>query len=303
MAHSKESLAEVRKRIDAIDDRLHGLLMERSALVGSVADAKSGSAAPAYRPGREAEILQRLADRHDGEFPLVSLLLIWRQIISASLGLQEDFVVAVYGAEESDPRCEIAETHFGAAAPISLHGTVTGVFIAVTQGDATVGVLPFPTDGQETPWWPRLLQYGARVPGAGRPSIVARLPFVPMRRLSGADHDSLVIAMQAPEPTARDRSFVVVESGSNTSRARVHGAFQSRGLASRLTLAHQDDVDPDATLFLLEVDGFVEQGDDRIAAIAEEIGGDDAAAVRVLGSYAEPFAASDIDARSAGSRP
>ena len=303
MAHSEESLADVRKRIDAIDDRLHGLLMERTALVRSVADAKSGSTAPAYRPGREAEILHRLVDRHDGEFPLVSLLLIWRQIISASLGLQDDFVVAVHGAEESNPRCEIAETHFGAAAPISLHGSVTGVFIAVTRGDATVGVLPFPADGQETPWWPRMLRYGDRVPGAGRPSIVARLPFVPMRRLSSAAHDSLVIAMQAPEPTARDRSFVVVEAGNDTSRARVHGAFQSRGLGSRLTLTHQDDVDPGATLFLLEVDGFVEQGDDRIAAIAEEIGGEDAAAIRVLGAYAEPFAAGDIAAHGGGNEP
>ena len=303
MAQSERSLAGIRARIDAIDDRLHGLLMERAALVKSVAEAKSGSPTRAYRPGREAEILRRLVERHDGGFPLVSTVLIWRQIISASLGLQGEFVVAVYAAEESDPRCEITETHFGAAAPISLHGTVTGVFIAVTKGEASVGVLPFPSEGQETPWWPRLMQYGGAIPGVSPPSIVARLPFVPPRRLSGSAHDSLVIAMQPPEPTGRDRSFIVVRTGEDISRARVHGAFQSRGLESRLTLTHQDEVDHASILFLLEVDGFVEPGDDRIAAIADEIGGEELAAVQVLGSYARPFAPEEIDSRRDAGEP
>ncbi|MDE0058101.1 MAG: chorismate mutase [Defluviicoccus sp.] len=294
MNRSGVSLADVRKRIDAIDDRLHGLLMERTSLARSVVEAKSGSAAPVYRPGREAEILRRLVQRHEGEFPKVPLTLIWRQIISATLGLQGDFVVAVYAADESDPRCEIAETHFGAATPLSLHGTVTGVFIALTRGDASVGVLPFPADSQETPWWPRLMQYGEGTRGGGRAAIVARLPFVPPRRLSRAGHDSLVIAMQAPEPTGRDRSFIVVRAGVDTSRARVHGAFQSRGLESRLTLTDPDEMDPEATLFLLEVDGFVENGDPRIAAIAEEIGGEEPVELRVLGAYAEPFAVSEV---------
>lgn len=303
MSRSGVSLADVRKRIDAIDDRLHGLLIERTALAQSVVDAKSGSTAPIYRPGREAEILRRLVQRHEGEFPLVPLTLIWRQVISATLGLQGDFVVAVYAVDESDPRCEIVEAHFGAATRLSLHGTVTGVFIAVSQGDASVGVLPFPADSQETPWWPRLVQYGEGARGAARPAIVARLPFVPPNRLSGVGRDSLVIAMQAPEPTDRDRSFIVVKAGEDTSRARVHGAFQSRGLESRLTLTHPDEVDPAATLFLLEVDGFVEHGDPRIAAIAEEIGGEEPAELWVLGAYAEPFAASEVGPRRGVKEP
>lgn len=303
MAGSKEELAQLRERIDAIDDQLHGLLMERAKLVGTVAGAKSGSPAPLYRPGREAQILRRLVERHEGSFPLASLTLIWRQIISASMGLQGNFVVAVYAAEDSDPRCEIAETHYGAAVPISLHGTVTGVFIAVTQGEASVGVLPFPADGQETPWWPRLVQFAHRSRGDSRPTIVARLPFLPLRRLSGTDHDSLVIAMQTPVATGRDRSFLVVEAGADTSRARVNRAFQSRGLESRMMLTREDDTGFEPTLFLLEVDGFVGDDDDRIAAIAEEIGGEEAVPIQVLGGYAEPLSAADIGPREGDGEP
>ena len=144
------------------------------------------------------------------------------------------------------------------------------------------------------------MQYVEGVQGGGRPSIVARLPFVPTRRLSRADHDSLVVAMQPPEPTARDRSFIVVTADDDTSRARIHAAFQSRGLQSRLTLTHRDEVDAEATLFLLEVDGFVEDGDDRIAAIAEEIGGEQPVPIRVLGAYAEPFDVGVADSHSGG---
>ena len=46
MDRSGKSLAEVRKRIDSIDDRLHDLLMERAALVRSVDEAKAKTGAP-----------------------------------------------------------------------------------------------------------------------------------------------------------------------------------------------------------------------------------------------------------------
>ncbi len=301
MDRSGKSLAEVRKRIDSIDDRLHDLLMERAALVRSVDEAKAKTGAPTYRPGREADILRRLLHRHDGEFPLGPLMLIWRQIISASLGLQERFVVAVYAAEESDACQEVAEIHFGAAAPVSVHRTVAGVFNAVTHGNASVGILPFPAEGEDAPWWPRLARYGAEQEGGDGPHIVARLPFVPTQRHSDSSPDSLAIAMQAPQPSARDRSVVVVIVDTETSRSRVLRAFQANGLEPKMTLTHGDDVNRGSTLFLLEVDGFVDREDDRIAAIAEETGGEEPAIVQVLGAYAEPFARKDIDVRQGGS--
>ena len=303
MDRSGKSLAEVRKRIDAIDDRLHDLLMERAALTRSVDDAKAGSGAPVYRPGREADILRRLVDRHQGDFPFVPLILIWRQIISASLGLQERFVVAVYAAEDSDALQEAVEIHFGAAAPVSMHRTLAGVFNEVTQGNASVGVLPYPSEGEDAPWWPRMLRYGKGADGGEGPSIVARLPFAPTPRHSGPSHDSLLIAMHPPQPSERDRSVVVVMAGTGTSRARILGAFQSHGLEPRTTLTHQDDMSRDSTLFLIEVDGFFERGNDRIAAIAEEIGGEEPASVEVLGAYAEPFVPEDFDLLQGANEP
>ncbi len=301
MERSENDLLEVRKRIDDIDEGLHDLLIERAALVQAVIDAKADSATPFFRPGREADILRRLVERHEGSFPLVPLVLIWRQIISASLGLQSRFVVSVCAAEETDARRELAQAHFGVAAPISVHGTAAGVFNAVTHGRASVGILPFPADGEDEPWWPRLVRYSEGPDGG--PSIVARLPFAPTGRRPDAAADSLLIAMQAPEPSARDRSVIAVETDTDTSRTRVQAAFRSHGLEIRMTMVHRGDANPETELFLLEVDGFIRSDDNRVAEIEREIGGQKPVAVQVLGAYAEPFPFGDFDARHGANEP
>ena len=56
------NLDELRRRLDAIDDRLHDLILERAAVVESVAALKQSTGQPSLRPGREAEILRRLDD-------------------------------------------------------------------------------------------------------------------------------------------------------------------------------------------------------------------------------------------------
>lgn len=288
MVEATEPLGQVRDRIDSLDDRIHDLIMERTALVQSVIRAKAGDAAPAYRPGREARILRRLADRHDGRFPLLPLIHIWREIIAASLGLQGGFAVALHAGEDSDDFGHIARDHFGAATPVSVHQTYAGVVNAVTEGSAAVGILPFPNDGDPVPWWPRLVH-------AHGPSIVARLPFAPTPMRSTGTDDGLVIAMMAPEPSGDDRSFVALRTGPASSRARITDAFKRLALEPTMMLAQDDAADPEVALFLVEFDGFLEPGDPRIATLLADLDGP-APGVWVLGAYARPFSRAELAA-------
>jgi len=61
------SLAGLRSEIDRIDTAMHELLMERGQVIEQLIEVKktqvSGSA---FRPGREAEMMRRLALRHKG---------------------------------------------------------------------------------------------------------------------------------------------------------------------------------------------------------------------------------------------
>ena len=289
MVEATESLGQVRERIDTLDDRIHDLIIERTAVVQSVIRAKAGDAAPAYRPGREARILRRLAARHDGPFPLLPLVRIWREIIAASLGLQGGFAVALHAGEDTDDYSGLARDHFGAATPVSVHQTHAGVVNAVTEGSAAVGILPFPNDGDTRPWWPRLVH------GIAGPSIVARLPFAPMPVHSTETDDGLVIAMMAPEPSGDDCSFVALRTGPASSRARINDAFKTLSLEPTMMLAQDDAADPEVSLFLVEFDGFIEPDDARIATLLADLDGP-APGIWVLGAYAKPFNRDELKA-------
>jgi len=58
-------LQSLRREIDAIDDAIHDLLMQRARVVGGVLAAK-GKGGAVFQPAREADILLRLAARHRG---------------------------------------------------------------------------------------------------------------------------------------------------------------------------------------------------------------------------------------------
>ncbi|MBM3488778.1 MAG: chorismate mutase, partial [Alphaproteobacteria bacterium] len=157
MTDPTTSLADLRRRIDAIDDAIHDLLMERAALVDGVRRAKdTADDTPFFRPAREAAILRRLVARHGGPFPKTALVRIWREITAAMVGLQGPFSIAVAVPGEDPGYRDLARDHFGVVAPLAAQRSVRGVIQAVAEGSATVGVVPLPQDGEAEPWWQAL---------------------------------------------------------------------------------------------------------------------------------------------------
>src|SRR4029077_3186573 len=61
-------LEEVRGRIDAVDEQIHGLINERARLAQQVGISKSASGRTVdfYRPEREAQVLRRARARNTG---------------------------------------------------------------------------------------------------------------------------------------------------------------------------------------------------------------------------------------------
>ncbi len=56
-----KSLEEIRGRIDNVDQKMKQLFLERMELSDAVAELKAGGEMPVYQPGREKEMLERLA--------------------------------------------------------------------------------------------------------------------------------------------------------------------------------------------------------------------------------------------------
>src|SRR3546814_8149862 len=84
------SLADLRRDIDVLDDQIQDLLRRRAEAVQRVADSKeaSGETGEFLRPGREAQTLRRVLERHNSSLPPAALLRIWRELIAALYRLQ-----------------------------------------------------------------------------------------------------------------------------------------------------------------------------------------------------------------------
>ncbi len=285
-------LSRLRHEIDAIDDALHDAIMRRTSLADQVRLAKGGGA-PTFRPAREIHILRRLMERHEGRFPRAVLVRIWREIISATLGLQGPFSVAAHAPENGTACRDLAREHFGYATSVNSQQSTRAVVHAVSEGAATVGVLPVPEENERDPWWPALPAY----PRPG-PTIVARLPVAPVEETHGHAPEALVIGMIPHEDTGHDRSFLMIRARSGVSRARLSAALGQVHMNAVSMITRPDEGEPDLTQFLFELDGFVADGDARLVALVESEELPIEAAL-VLGGYAIPFNGPEL----ASSRP
>ncbi len=286
------NLDRLRRRVDDIDDQLHDLLMRRIALADQVSAAKSGAGSGFFRPAREAEVLRRLVARHRGSLPARTVVRVWREIMSAMLGLQGEFNVAVFAPGDRQDYRELARSHFGADARMTTHPSTRGVVAAAREGAAAVGVLPLPADDGDDPWW---LSFGP----TGRKSlaIVARLPFAPAddgrRKTPGA----LVVGAAAPEPSSSDRSFLAVRPHADASRASLRAALTRKGFKPVGIFVHESDEEPAPGRVLVEVDGFVAADDVRFAQLIGT-GKSPVQGIDALGSYATPFTAEELGGRA-----
>lgn len=285
MSQDSASLEQLRREIDRIDDSIHDLLMQRSQVVERIAAAKP-SGRVTLRPGREATILRRLLARHDGAFPKMALIRIWREMMGALVGLQGPFSVAVHAIGRSTASIELARNHFGTVAPLHAYRSAGQVVRAVVDGTASVGVVPL-TPGTEIadeaePWWASLTV------GSGEPPrVVARLPFAGTMPVKGSPEplQALVIACRDHDETGDDRTVLVLETGPEVSRDRLRAVLSAGGLepAELFAIYRHGGV----WLHLVEILGHVATADPRLAMVVAPK--DPISHVSVIGGYATPL--------------
>jgi chorismate mutase/prephenate dehydratase len=136
------SLADLRVRIDAIDDQILELLEARAAIALQVAEVKRAEGRPlAYDPERERQVMDRMVAASQGRLNPTAIRSVYREIISACLALQRPLTVAYLGPEGTFSQMA-ARTLFGDAAVYRDMASIEGVFDAVARGVATRGVVP-----------------------------------------------------------------------------------------------------------------------------------------------------------------
>lgn len=295
MPATPSDLAELRHRLDEIDDKVHDLLIERVEIISMVAASKRDGRLAAFQPAREAEIIRRLVGRHHGDFPVATLVRMWREMLAATVRLQSPFAVAVFAPTEAQGFWDLARDHYGSNTPMSAYRSTGQVIRAVSEGQAAIGVLPMPQQGEADPWWRQLVSKDDNAP-----RVVARLPFGARGNARSDGADALAIGRGTQQATGADRTLLAMELAADISRGRIFRILSSLGL-NRTFFASCEHAG--GAVNLIEIDGFVPITDQRLDSFRAQLG---VALHRMLpfGGYALPIPVAALtDAARAGSAP
>jgi chorismate mutase/prephenate dehydratase len=134
-------LESLRGRIDAIDRELLVLLNRRAIVASSIGELKRAEGSPAFRPEREAAVIDALKASNEGPLPTASVAPIWREIMSACRSLETPTRVAYLGP--SGTFSELAALgYFGSSIVRLPCANADEVFHATSAGAADFGVVP-----------------------------------------------------------------------------------------------------------------------------------------------------------------
>lgn len=205
------TLAELRAEIDRIDAAMHALLIERSSVIDALIKVKgTGLPGAAFRPAREADMMRRLVKRHRGALPLTTAEHIWRVIIATFTHMQ-----AAYGvvADRSGGAAiaDLARFQFGFDVELGLLPDAEAVIARVAETKTDLGLVALGETSGRNAWWRGLA-------GAGRPQVMAGLPFI--RVAGGSGLSALVISPPLAEPTRPDIHILAARTAAPEAASR-----------------------------------------------------------------------------------
>ncbi|KAI9290085.1 Prephenate dehydratase-domain-containing protein [Umbelopsis sp. AD052] len=146
-------LPSLRQKIDSLDTTLVNLLNERARVSLDIGAAKrqmetvdpsqSEEKEPhVYMPAREKQVYEKLNRLNRGPLKDDSLSAIFREIMSASISLQQNVSVAYLGPPGTFSH-QAAYERFGDSVAYVPQKQITAVFEAVEKGRTTYGLVPF----------------------------------------------------------------------------------------------------------------------------------------------------------------
>ncbi len=280
--YNSPALDEVRQQIDAIDHKIHDMLMERAELVLKIGEEKRKKNIPVVQPAREARMIRRLLERHSGALPEMAVVRIWRELVGAVSMLQTGLKVVV-AAEQHDYIWDMSRDYFGSCLPMIKTPTAVSAISALRDNKANLAVLPWPQDEDAQPWWSYLDADNADQ----RTQIIVRLPHGDDPADRGSDHKAVVIARSGFDDSGNDHAFLLIRCSGDVSRARLVDKAKAAGFEAVSLVSNRTANAYQPALHLMEVKGFVAADDKRCKKFADAMEEGDAK-VTCVGGFPVP---------------
>ncbi len=226
------TLAELRAKIDRIDEAMHQLLIERGTVIEALIAAKgTARTGAAFRPQREAEMMRRLAERHSGVLPLATAEHLWREIITTFTFLQAPFRVFVDLGDDHAAMHDLARFAFGFSVEMIIADGPADVVRRVAETGLDLGLIPQSRNREA--WWRGLSDDG--------PRIMALLPFIAQEgRIAGAP--ALVVSPRLADPSPADLRVVAARRANGALRLSSSAAIIADSGAGELLVAVEPGV-------------------------------------------------------------
>ena len=134
-------LADLRIKIDAIDQELLVLLNRRARVAEQVGEIKKREGTPFLRPDRVAKVIEQIQQSNAGPLKNEHVAAVWREIMSACLALESPVRVAYLGPAGTFSE-QAALQFFGSSIEHVPCASIDEVFRSAASGSAGYGVVP-----------------------------------------------------------------------------------------------------------------------------------------------------------------
>ncbi len=144
-----DALQKLRKEIDKIDEDILELLNKRASLALKIGEVKRKRGLLFYDPVREKEVIKKLINLNKGPFSDEIIKSLFREILSATLALQESQKIAYLGPEGTFTHLA-AIKFFGSFAQFEPLDNIKSIFEYVEKGQSMYGVVPIENSNEGT---------------------------------------------------------------------------------------------------------------------------------------------------------
>ena len=282
------SLDTLRTEIDAIDDKIHHLLMSRTELVTEIGNMKqrAGDHVFSLRPAREASMMRRLAAQHKGPFPASALIKIWRELLSGQVRVQTPFSVAVCDGDDPVSYRGLVRDQFSGA-PVKSFSRPEEATASVDSGASAVAVVPLPVRNSAEFWWTELA-FGKHQ----NLQIIGLLPF--LQTTASDSIEAFSIAAVPPEPSGKDVSLAALECNREAFDYSLINAQPSCRLLSQLSQNNNGKIEKTKkTMILVSIEGFLDQPSDVFSLLPPSLQ-TIVTRIAIIGCYPKQLSLSDI---------
>jgi len=164
MPRKSSNLNKLRKKIDALDEKIVALLNRRAKVVIEIGKVKKKNNSPVFSPEREKTVYRKITKASKGPLSNDCLRAIYRELMSGSLALEKFLKVAYLGPPGTFTHMA-AVSKFGSSLEYVPIKDIEGIFLEVLNDRADYGVVPIENsiEGGITDTLDMFLEYDVKI--------------------------------------------------------------------------------------------------------------------------------------------